>query len=84
MKSLSISVAFALALITQPAVAQPTPLIRPGMAPNLTGAAVPKYEFVLAKVAPGVMFANPAPAKSFNPQANSAAWTVLRALPARD
>ncbi|MGE0237485.1 MAG: hypothetical protein AB7F09_27195 [Parvibaculaceae bacterium] len=83
MKSLSIIAALALGLTAQAAAAQPAQ-VSPGMAPKLAHKYVPKYDIVAAKVVQGVRFANPSPAKSFNPQANPSGFAVFKALPTRD
>jgi opacity protein-like surface antigen len=83
MKSLTVIAALALGLAAQAAVAQPTQQVSPGVAPQLAHKYMPRYDIVTAKVAEGVKFANAAPTKGFNPQANPAGWTVFQALPSR-
>jgi hypothetical protein len=84
MKSLTIIAALALGLTAQAAAAQSTAQSSPGVAPGLAQKYAPKYDIVTAKVAQGVKFANQASAKSFNPQANPAGWTIFQNLPSRN
>ena len=61
--------------------AQTAPRVSPGMAHELAGTYLPSYDVVPEKVASGVKFANPASARSFNPQASPGG--IFQALPRR-
>jgi hypothetical protein len=84
MKVLSITVALALALTGQAALAQPAAQVSPGVTPKLAHEYVPEYDIVTAKVVQGVKFENPAVAKGLNPQPEPPSPAMTPSLPFRE